>query len=118
MLWEILRQNHATELSEQASRIAKETKRNYSEVPDKMAQLSLISQAIWELLKEKHGLDEIDLLNKIEEIDIRDGKLDGKVSQHVVTCLGCSRKIRTASRQCIYCGTQNHKYSPFTKLSD
>ena len=42
--------------------------------------LALSCAAMWELLSEKLGVTEQELLAKIEEIDLRDGKLDGKIA--------------------------------------
>ena len=121
MLWDLVQQsqiNQARNEAESASREVKKAIRKMESTPDKFAQLTLITHAVWELLKEQHGLDETDLMNKMEEIDIRDGKQDGKSTPSVVNCVGCGRKIRTSVQHCFYCGKLNPSYSPFSKVTD
>ena len=68
-------------------------------------KLLMITEALWAMLKEKHGYSDEDLASRIEEIDMRDGVLDGKVAkQPPSTCPECSRKVTRARTNCIYCG--------------
>lgn len=69
---------------------------------DQIDHLSLAVYAMAELL-ENVGFTNDMLLAKIKEIDLRDGKLDGKLSQQR-TCLSCNRQIAGRHLKCLYCG--------------
>ncbi|TLX50964.1 hypothetical protein CWC31_08235 [Pseudoalteromonas ruthenica] len=69
---------------------------------EKIDSLYLMNLAALELLQDM-GVRRSDILRKIEEIDLRDGKLDGKVasSSH---CKDCGHKVSPRRRHCFYCG--------------
>ncbi len=69
---------------------------------DQIDHLSLVSKAMCELLAEI-GFDQSMLEAKIREIDLRDGKLDGKLEQ-TKTCQDCSRVLAMRHVRCLYCG--------------
>ena len=69
-------------------------------------RLLLISEALWTFLKEQHGYTDEQLVQRIEQIDLRDGKLDGKVAkQPQPVCPDCGRVIQRKRNRCQYCGT-------------
>jgi hypothetical protein len=86
------------------------------DIDERISKLSLVTEAVWSFVKETNQLDDMDLINRIEKLDVRDGVKDGKVTAVVTTCLGCAKKINTRYKTCLYCGSQNHKYSPFAEL--
>ena len=65
--------------------------------------------------KEKAGLTDADLEAKVQEIDMRDGRLDGQdLTQTVpLTCRQCGRTILSGQSQCSWCGAQAEG-GPFT----
>ena len=68
-------------------------------------KLLIITQALWELLKKEHGYSDEVLLKKVTEIDMSDGRLDGKVAKvERPNCVSCGRKLGRLPT-CIYCGT-------------
>lgn len=67
-------------------------------------QLTLVNMALWSLLQEKTGLTEEDLLERVREIDLRDGVLDGRVSEDVAQCPECARTLSKRHDRCLYCG--------------
>ena len=69
---------------------------------DKVDQLSLVCMAMCELMEEI-GFNKNMLEAKIREIDLRDGKLDGKYVEKK-TCTGCGRDIAARHLSCLYCG--------------
>jgi hypothetical protein len=79
-------------------------------------RLSLINRAIWELIQEKLGLSEKDLLKKVQEVDLRDGKIDGKVHAEVKMCPGCENVLSARHLKCIYCGAPVTEGSAFDKV--
>ena len=68
-------------------------------------RLLMISEALWDILAEKFGLPEEELLKRIHEIDRRDGKLDGRVAPEPPTlCPKCNRPLEKKRPYCMYCG--------------
>jgi hypothetical protein len=51
------------------------------ELQDEVASLYLINYTLIELLQSKKVLNEEELRQKMDEIDLRDGKKDGKIGQ-------------------------------------
>jgi hypothetical protein len=74
------------------------------EVERKTDRLSLACQALWELLKERTQLTEQDVFALMEQIDLRDGRLDGKISGRAIPCSACGQTVNTRHPVCIYCG--------------
>ena len=42
-------------------------------IEKRLDKISLVTQAVWSFLKETHHLHDADLLNRIEQIDLKDG---------------------------------------------
>lgn len=79
------------------------------ELQAKIDHLSLVCLAMSEML-EGVGFTQKMQLSKIEEIDLRDGKLDGKfLPSH--TCTVCTRVVAARHSSCMYCGTKIDKPS-------
>src|SRR5688500_9336994 len=78
-------------------------------------RLRLVTVAMWALLKEHSGLTEADLRKFVNQIDLIDGKLDGKLSRNkgVIDCQKCERRIVKSALVCVYCGTANSTGEPF-----
>lgn len=66
--------------------------------------LALVCQALWEIIKEQGNFDDERIINKMQEIDLRDGIADGKITGRPVSCPSCSRINNTRRSSCIYCG--------------
>ena len=71
---------------------------------DNIDRLTLITQALWEILQKKVGIEESELTALIEEIDLRDGKRDGKVSKTPQKCSKCNQSVSVKTNVCFYCG--------------
>lgn len=68
-------------------------------------RLLMISEALWTILKQKNGLQDEDLTKVISEIDLRDGKLDGKVAPDTARkCPNCGQILGKRRPFCYYCG--------------
>jgi hypothetical protein len=78
-------------------------------------RLRLVTMAMWALLKEHSGLSESDLRRFVNQVDLIDGKLDGKLSRDkgIIDCTKCQRRILRSSLTCVYCGEQNRQGSSF-----
>ena len=74
----------------------------------KVNKLTLINMALVELLTAHAGLTEAQLLEKMQEIDLRDGKQDGNLSDTVpLVCETCGRTYSKRQNHCLYCGHVN-----------
>lgn len=89
------------------------TRRDLEFLEQKVAALSIACHALWELLSVGKGLTQADLERKIEEIDLRDGKLDGKLSLNIQVCSDCGHKLRPRFSYCFYCGAALPKAGSF-----
>jgi hypothetical protein len=68
-------------------------------------RLLMISEALWTMLKEKHGYTDETLEQRIMDIDLRDGKLDGRVADSPPgKCPKCDRPLMKRRPRCLYCG--------------
>lgn len=71
---------------------------------DNLARTLMVCEAMWEILRDEHGYSDEKLQAKIEEIDLRDGVLDGKNKQETNLCKSCGRKSSPRHEACLYCG--------------
>lgn len=71
---------------------------------DRIDKLILANMAMWELIKERTDLTESDLATRISEIDLRDGKADGKMTRTVKKCGKCGKTMSARHNHCLYCG--------------
>ena len=78
--------------------------REVEQLADRLDRLQLVCTAMWELLAERAELTEQDLLAKVEEVDLRDGRADGKISPQVKRCRQCGRAMSQRHARCLYCG--------------
>jgi hypothetical protein len=71
---------------------------------DNLSRTLLLCETLWELLRDEHGWTDEMLAQKLEEIDLRDGTLDGKHQHSVRNCASCGRIVAPRHKACIYCG--------------
>ena len=81
----------------------------------RVEMLALANQALFEILVERLGIQEDEVVARMAEVDARDGARDGRITPRVVTCRKCSRKVSTTRQQCMYCGDLVLAGSPFEK---
>jgi len=104
---EMARANRAEAAGERAARTAAEVRTQTEAITCDVEKLFMITEALWTILKEQHGYSDDDLIGKIQEIDLRDGKLDGKVAkQNNPACPQCKRALIGKHPVCLYCGTE------------
>ena len=71
---------------------------------ERVDKLSLLSYALWSLLEEKVEVTEAELMARVQELDLKDGKLDGRVASGIINCPHCDRPLSQRHRKCMYCG--------------
>jgi hypothetical protein len=77
---------------------------NIKELEKETDMLKLVNQAMFEIMVERFGVSEEDILRKIEEIDLRDGVKDGKLGNSSLYCKKCRRGYNVRLNKCLYCG--------------
>lgn len=73
---------------------------------DEVERLALLNQALWELVQTRLKLTDADLEKKAQEVDLRDGMPDGKMSKHPLRCPKCGRVSNSKHKKCLYCGLE------------
>ena len=77
-------------------------------------RLLMINEALWEIIRDREGLKDEDLIRKIDEIDLRDGVLNGRrAKKPPADCSNCGRTLPKRQPMCIYCGTDAEYRDPF-----
>lgn len=66
--------------------------------------LLVINQALWELVKEKTGLTDIELQSKMLEVETAHGGGESKITVAVRKCPKCSKTMHPKHTKCLYCG--------------
>ena len=97
-------QNFAATTAADASRKAADATSKANEVEAKCDKALLVCEAMWTLLRDKLGVTEQELVDRVNDIDLSDGRLDGKVRRPAVECANCHRKIARRFQRCLYCG--------------
>ncbi len=76
-----------------------------SELKADVERLYFITEALWRILREKHGLDDLEIVRQITAIDMEDGKLDGRRAKTPPQpCPKCGRPRGKQRTKCMYCG--------------
>jgi len=68
-----------------------------------LARTLLLCETMWEFISREHSLNENDLHKMINEVDMRDGVLDGKNQRKASECPGCGRMVSARHPACMYC---------------
>lgn len=78
--------------------------RDMQRLEERIEGLALVTQAMAELLQSQ-GVNSATLADKVREIDLRDGLLDGRITPKAVPCTSCARSVHPRLKACMYCGT-------------
>jgi hypothetical protein len=73
-------------------------------VSRRLDRAMLAVEALSEILCDRFGITGEEIHVRMDEIDLRDGKQDGRLAAGVVMCSACDRPNSGQSRQCVYCG--------------
>jgi len=78
-----------------------------------VGRLRLVNQALWEILSDRAGISEEELREKMKEVDLRDGVLNGQLGFYGNECPACGRVTNSRHKKCMYCGGELHDTSLF-----
>lgn len=107
MLWEMYQNrsiHNARVKANSAESKAESSAHAVQRLEGKLDALALTCQALWEILRDRTNLTEEELIDKMTEIDIRDGKQDGRMGNGTTPCPRCNRILNRRRDQCMYCG--------------
>jgi hypothetical protein len=84
---------------------AREAKTEVDELRFDLERLMLVTEALWRIVREKVQCTDEELVQRIQDIDLEDGKLDGRKSPTPARdCPHCQRKLLKHQPRCFYCG--------------
>lgn len=87
------------------NRNAQETQaESHTIISNRIDQLTLLNHAISEIICEKLGVSNQEIIDKMMEIDLRDGVQDGKYTAPPKDCPDCQAKISREFNRCLFCG--------------
>jgi hypothetical protein len=86
------------------SSAATESRVRIEHLEERLDRLALINMAMWSLIRQHTQLTEEDLIERVQEIDLLDGKADSRVSRQVGRCPACKRVMAQRHTKCLYCG--------------
>jgi hypothetical protein len=107
MFFDIYQQHRINEVSAGLDSAKHRNQRQETEIQGMRRQLDRVTmacQGMWELIRENSDITEEMLAERIQQIDLRDGVADGKMSAQVVSCSACGRKTSARRGFCIMCG--------------
>ncbi len=74
------------------------------DLQERLDRMTLMNQALWEIVRARLQLSDADLEKMAQEIDLRDGSQDGKYTSHPLKCPNCGRVSNSRHKKCLYCG--------------
>ena len=116
MLWgmrDSIRIRQASAAADTATARAQRADTRTQDLEVRLEKLTLVCSAMWELLAERAELTEADLLDKVQDIDLRDGHVDGKMTKTANTCPQCGRVMSPRHAKCMYCGAADLSATAF-----
>ena len=81
---------------------AREALSRADEVEARLNRALLALEALWEVAQERWGVTETELADRIVEIDLRDGRLDGRSKRPPTSCPNCDKVISKRFPRCLY----------------
>ena len=87
----------------EARRDARAARTSLSQLEEQVGRLTLACTAMWVVLRQRAGVTDQELLEAIQEVDLRDGVLDGQYKPPALTCPACGRRNNRRHRSCMYC---------------
>lgn len=79
-------------------------------------RLTLVCEAMWSLIQEHTGVSEQDLSQRVTDLDLEDGVIDGKHTKTPVDCPDCGSKVCRTFSRCLFCGYKAPEDSAFDTI--
>jgi len=108
-LWELYQQHRLLQAelnAGTAKRQAAESRLADYTLQARCDRLELVTHAMWTLLREKLGLRDDELVSRVRELDLTDGRLDGRYERPPLQCPACGRTTGRRRPTCVYCGAE------------
>lgn len=115
LFWEISQQRRIWEAERKAGDAQADARYANSRAIDlerAVESLFMISMAMAKLLDERGVFSEQELETRVREVDLSDGKLDGKVRLEPKPCPKCKRVVAARRQFCLYCGAPMYDDRP------
>ncbi len=115
-LWELAQDRRINDAGAKAANArsqASSAQEQTEQLEARLESLQLTTAAMWSLLRDRLGVSEAELIERMRQIDLLDGKADGKMSARVLECAACKRTMSTRFKRCVYCGSPIAGASPF-----
>ena len=112
IFWELHQQRRigqADSAARSAKDAASEAKSDAREIRRQLDKTLMIVEALWSLLRDEHGWTDEQLVERVTEIDLRDGQLDGRVRRTARPCSACGRMVGADRSICMWCGAQDEQ---------
>lgn len=124
-LWDLFRTNGISRFDEEErlqkdlvrSEAREEASKFQARLERKINMLTLINRGLWEMLEERLDVSMDELVQKVQEIDLRDGVADGRLNRKADDCPKCDAKINRDFNRCLFCGYVPQDQDVFDKLS-
>jgi hypothetical protein len=103
----IFRSNTGAGLSAHSSGDTKAERAEYEidRLHHDVERLLMITEALWQILKERLGYEDAELFRRVMEIDLRDGRADSRAPpSKPQPCPNCGRTTERNRPLCLYCG--------------
>ena len=111
MFWDMIQQSQINALRQDAAsergragRAEDSARQATLLLEQRIDRMGLICRAMWSLIEEHTRLQESGLAERITEIDMEDGHLDGRVAPPARDCPQCNAKISPKFGRCLFCG--------------
>ena len=69
----------------------------------RLARLEMITEAMWGLLRDELKLTDQQLQQRVAELDLSDGKANGRVDKGVLRCPKCNKANARRHEFCMWC---------------
>jgi hypothetical protein len=119
LFWNLRQQQQIGSITAKAALASADVRAQESSIANlshRFERLTLVTQALFELLSERAHVTEADLMAKIGEIDRRDDARGDRVAGSTRTCPKCGHSWSGRRTTCLYCGATLNPGKPFDRL--
>ena len=92
--------------------VTRRTQRDLGDVDERIDRLTLLCEAMWQLVEEHSDLELADLEQRIDQLDQTDGRRDLRRQRTAVPC-ECGAMVPVTALSCYFCAAPAMRNSPF-----